>query len=97
MKRRERFKDAAEGGWDGVSQLQAMATEGLDVAVVYPSRGLFAQGVDDIDPVFAAAIARAYDWLYDDSKPDTNRLAGSRTMAGKHRGQPQTGTLPQAR
>jgi predicted TIM-barrel fold metal-dependent hydrolase len=77
-KRRERFKAAAERGWDGVSQLQAMDTEGIDVAVVYPSRGLFAQAVDDIDPAFAAAIARAYnDWLHDYCKPDPARLLGA--------------------
>ena len=77
-KRRERFKAAAERGWDGVSQLQAMDTEGIDVAVVYPSRGLFAQAVDDIDPAFAAAIARAYnDWLHDYCKPDPARLVGA--------------------
>src|SRR5262249_49856672 len=64
--RRERFKAAAERGWDGVSQLEAMDTEGIDVAVVYPSRGLFAQALDDLDPAFAAAIARAYNnWLHD--------------------------------
>jgi predicted TIM-barrel fold metal-dependent hydrolase len=76
--RRERFKAAAERGWDGVSQLEAMDTEGIDVAVVYPSRGLFAQALDDIDPAFAAAIARAYnDWLYDYCKPDASRLLGA--------------------
>jgi predicted TIM-barrel fold metal-dependent hydrolase len=45
---------------------------------VYPSRGLFAQAIDDVDPAFAAAIARAYnDWLYDYCKPDPNRLLGA--------------------
>jgi uncharacterized protein len=78
QKRRERFKAAAERGWDGISQLEAMDTEGIDVAVVYPSRGLFAQAIDDIDPAFAAAIARAYnDWLHDYCKPDPNRLLGA--------------------
>jgi predicted TIM-barrel fold metal-dependent hydrolase len=78
QKRRERFKAAAERGWDGISQLEAMDTEGIDVAVVYPSRGLFAQAIDDVDPAFAAAIARAYnDWLHDYCKPDPNRLLGA--------------------
>ena len=76
--RRERFKAAAERGWDGVSQLQAMDTEGIDVAVVYPSRGLFAQAVDDIDPAFAAAIARAYNnWMHDYCQPNPRRLLGA--------------------
>jgi predicted TIM-barrel fold metal-dependent hydrolase len=78
QKRRERFKAAAERGWDGISQLEAMDTEGIDVAVVYPSRGLFAQAIDDVDPAFAAAIARAYNnWLHDYCKPDPNRLLGA--------------------
>jgi predicted TIM-barrel fold metal-dependent hydrolase len=78
MKRRERFKAAAERGWDGISQLEAMDTEGIDVAVVYPSRGLFAQGVDDLDPAFAAAIARSYNnWLHDYCQPDPTRLLGA--------------------
>jgi predicted TIM-barrel fold metal-dependent hydrolase len=76
--RRERFKAAAERGWDGVSQLEAMDTEGIDVAVVYPSRGLFAQAIDDMDPAFAAAIARAYNnWLHDYCRPDPRRLLGA--------------------
>ena len=76
--RRERFKGAAERGWDGVSQLEAMDTEGIDVAVVYPSRGLFAQALDDLDPAFAAAIARAYNnWLHDYCRPDPTRLLGA--------------------
>ncbi len=78
QKRRERFREAAERGWDGGTQLAAMDTEGIDVAVVYPSRGLFAQAVDDLDPAFAAAIARAYnDWLHDYCKADPERLLGA--------------------
>jgi len=78
QKRRERFREAAERGWDGGTQLAAMDTEGIDVAVVYPSRGLFAQAVDDLDPAFAAAIARAYNnWLHDYCKPDPERLLGA--------------------
>jgi len=77
-KRRERFRPAAERGWDGATQLDAMNTEGIDVAVVYPSRGLFAQAVDDLDPAFAGAIARAYnDWLHDYCKADPTRLLGA--------------------
>ena len=77
-KRRERFRSAAERGWDGATQVDAMDTEGIDVAVVYPSRGLFAQAVDDLDPAFAAAIARAYnDWLHDYCQADPKRLLGA--------------------
>jgi uncharacterized protein len=77
-KRRERFREAAERGWDGRTQLEAMDTEGIDIAVVYPSRGLFAQAMDDLDPAFAAAIARAYNnWLHDYCAPDRARLLGA--------------------
>jgi predicted TIM-barrel fold metal-dependent hydrolase len=78
QQRRERFRSAAERGWDGVSQIEAMNTEGIDVAVVYPSRGLFAQAIDEVDAAFAAAIARAYNnWLHDYCQADPTRLLGA--------------------
>src|SRR2546428_13567133 len=42
----EAFAEAERRGWDAVSQLQAMDREGLDVAVLFPSRGLFVLGLD---------------------------------------------------
>ena len=51
-----------------------MDEEGVDVAVLFPSRGLFVLGLDStehvgadgLEPGLAAAIARAYnDWLHD--------------------------------
>ena len=51
-----------------------MDAEGLDLAVLFPSRGLFVLGLDSVEqvgtdglePEFATAIARAYnDWLTD--------------------------------
>ncbi len=59
-------------GWDAQSQIDAMDAEGLDLAVLFPSRGLFVLGLDSseqigadgLEPEFATAIARAYnDWL----------------------------------
>ena len=41
---RERFRPFHERGWDAASQLDAMDEEGIDVGVIYPTRGLFAQG-----------------------------------------------------
>jgi predicted TIM-barrel fold metal-dependent hydrolase len=74
----ERFKPYEEMGWTGEAQLQGMNAEGIDVAVIYPSRGLFALTVPDLDPKLAAAIARAYnDWLYDFCAPDRSRLLGA--------------------
>jgi predicted TIM-barrel fold metal-dependent hydrolase len=67
--------DVAERrGWDPDSQRDAMDAEGLDRAVLFPTRGLFVLGLDTpemmgpdgLEPPLAAAIARAYnDWLAD--------------------------------
>ena len=82
--RRRRFRSAAERQWEAGVQLEAMDTEGIDVAVVYPSRGLFALAVDDLDPALAAAVARAYNnWLYDYCKSDPTRLIGA-AMVSPH-------------
>ena len=60
--------------WDPASQLAAMDEEGVDVAVLFPSRGLFVLGLDStehvgadgLEPGLATAIARAYnDWMAD--------------------------------
>ncbi|MCI0820742.1 MAG: amidohydrolase family protein [Chloroflexi bacterium] len=72
------YRDHSERGWTADVQLEAMDTEGLDVAVLYPSRGLSVLTQPDMDPRFAAAIARAYnDWLYDFCQADTTRLLGA--------------------
>lgn len=48
------------------------------IAVLYPSRGLFALTVPELDASLAAAIAQAYnDWLYDFCAPDRDRLLGA--------------------
>src|SRR5437879_999920 len=55
-----------------------MDQEGIAVAVVYPTRGLFAQGIDGMEPKLAAAIARAYNnWLYDFCAANPQRLIGA--------------------
>src|SRR6266446_763404 len=51
-----RFKPYEERGWTGEVQLGAMDEEGIDVAVIYPSRGLFALTIPDMDPRLAAAV-----------------------------------------
>ena len=62
----ERWRPFQERGWTAKVQLEAMDTEGIDVAVIYPSRGLFALTIPAMEPRFAAAMARAYNnWLYD--------------------------------
>ena len=55
-----------------------MDIEGIDVAVVYPSRGLFALTIPDMDSRLAAAMARAYnDWLHEFCQENPERLIGA--------------------
>jgi len=70
--------DARARGFDGVSQLNAMDKEGLDVAVMYPSIGLGIMMREEINPKLAAAVARAYNnWLYDFCQTDPKRMKGA--------------------
>ncbi len=72
------YRDHAERGWTGEVQLEAMDTEGIDVAVLFPTRGLGVLTYPDHDPRFAAALARAYnDWLHDLCRTDPSRLLGA--------------------
>ena len=73
-------------GWDGETQLEAMDQEGVDLTVLFPTRGLYALGIDSseqigpdgLEPHYAAAIARAYnDWLHDHCQADPTRLYGA--------------------
>ena len=75
---RVRYQPFEDMGWTGEAQLIAMDAEGIDVSVVYPSRGLYALTRPDMEPRFAAAVARAYnDWLYDFCRADPSRLVGA--------------------
>ena len=72
------YADHSARGWAPEVQLEAMDAEGLDIAVLYPSRGLSVLTQPDMDPGFADAIARGYnDWLSDFCKPDPVRLLGA--------------------
>src|SRR5262249_19335238 len=82
--------EAEARGWDATSQKSAMDAEGLDIAVLFPSRGLFVLGldsqqvvgVDGLEPDFAAAIARAYnDWLADFCKQYPQHFFGAAMVA----------------
>lgn len=73
----EIFPRAAARGFDGVAQLEDMDVEGVDVAFLYPSYGLFVTASDAIEPSLASAIARAYnDWLAAFCAVDPKRLRG---------------------
>src|SRR5574339_353799 len=66
--------DAARG-WTSEVQLEAMDIEGIDIAVLYPTRGLRALVDERLDADFAAAMARAYnDWMHDFCSTDPTRL-----------------------
>ncbi len=77
------YRNDAARGWNGAAQLEAMNREGLDVATLFPSRGLNVLvgpggGARQSDPRFAAAIARAYnDWLYEFCQADPRRMLGA--------------------
>ena len=74
----DRYADSVENNWDSASQVRAMDKEGIDVAVLYPSRGLYALGVDGLDPALSAAIAKAYnDWMYDFCSIAPDRMYGA--------------------
>ncbi|HXJ77594.1 MAG TPA: amidohydrolase family protein [Candidatus Methylomirabilis sp.] len=73
-----RWRPFEERGWTAKVQLEAMDTEGIDVAVIYPSRGLFALSIPGMHPPLAAAMARAYnDWLYEFCQENPERLLGA--------------------
>jgi uncharacterized protein len=77
------YEEDSARGWTGEVQLEAMDREGLDAAVMFPSRGLnvlvgSAGGARVPDARFAAGIARAYnDWLFDFCQADPSRMIGA--------------------
>ena len=89
----EAYAAAEARGWDVTAQLEAMDREGVDLAVLFPARGLFVLGLDSaesigpdgLEPEFAAAIARAYnDWLRDFAAGAPGRLFGAAMLAPHH-------------
>ena len=72
------FKDYERRGWDPACQLEAMEHEGIDVTVLFPSRGLFAHARQYDDDDLAAAISRAYnDWLAEFCAAAPERMYGA--------------------
>lgn len=72
------YKAAGERDFSPQTQIEAMDKEGVDVTVLFPTRGLHAHARDYADDGLAEAISRAYnDWLsgYCSYKPD--RLMGA--------------------
>jgi predicted TIM-barrel fold metal-dependent hydrolase len=87
------YADAEAKGWGPEAQIDAMEREGVDLSVLFPSRGLFVLGIDSserigadgLEPDYAAAIARGYnDWLYDFCSEFPDRLFGAAMVAPHH-------------
>jgi hypothetical protein len=73
--RHPHFNVARARGFDPASTLTAMDIEGIDVAVMYGTRGRQILCHDDLAPDYAAALARAYNnWAADYCKRDPRRL-----------------------
>ena len=53
------YADAEASGWDAASTERAMDLEGLDLAVMFPSRGLFVLGLDSSEHIGTDEIGRA--------------------------------------
>jgi predicted TIM-barrel fold metal-dependent hydrolase len=74
-RRHPHYLAAAAAGYDAATHLQAMDIEGADVAVLFGTRGRHVQMHDELDPVFAAALARAHnDWTHEFCACDPQRL-----------------------
>jgi hypothetical protein len=79
--RHPHFNVARARGFDPASTLTAMDIEGVDVAVMYGTRGRQILCHDDLTPDYAAALARAYNnWAADYCKSDPRRLHPMRSQ-----------------
>ncbi len=69
------FATAAARGYDSASHLAAMDLEGIDISILFGTRGRHVQMQDDLDPALGAALAKAHnDWTYDFCATDPSRL-----------------------
>lgn len=73
--RHPHYEVAAACGYDPESHLRAMDIEGIDVAILYGTRGRQVLMHDDLEPELAAALARAHNnWTHDYCAADPARL-----------------------
>jgi len=69
-------------GYDAESHVTAMDIEGIDLAIVYGTRGRQVLMHDDLDPRVAAALARAHnDWTRDFCAHNPDRLKFAAQLA----------------
>jgi predicted TIM-barrel fold metal-dependent hydrolase len=73
----ELLRDQLDHGFDAASYLRAMDAQGIDAAVLYPSMGLFAPFLPELDVDGSAAVCRSYnDWIAGYCATNPARLAG---------------------
>src|SRR5262245_23265125 len=73
--RHPHYEVANARGYDAESHVAAMDIEGIDVAVIYGTRGRQVLMHDDLEPEVAAALARAHNnWTRDFCARDPRRL-----------------------
>jgi len=74
---RATYSDAVAADFDAASNLRDMDREGVDVAVLFPTLGLYIMWADFIEPRLSAAICRAYNnCLAEYCSADRERLYG---------------------
>jgi uncharacterized protein len=78
----EKYRQYAKRNWAPDTQLEAMDDEGIDKAVLFPTRGFYAIGKEYSDDSLAAAIARAYNnWLAEYCAQAPDRMYGCGLVA----------------
>ena len=79
----ERYAEEIAANFDPASQVNAMDREGLDLAVLYPTSGMYITARNGMDPRFAEAACRAYNnWLYDYIQAgDPSRMFGAAALS----------------
>jgi predicted TIM-barrel fold metal-dependent hydrolase len=72
-------------GYSAQAQLRAMDQAGVEIAFLYPTQGLYAASLDDLDPALAIAICRAYNgWVLEYAKADPERLRPVAMLTALH-------------
>jgi uncharacterized protein len=80
--RHPHYEVAHARGYDAESHVRAMDIEGIDVAVLYGTRGRQVLMHDDLDPDVAAALARAHNsWTHDYCQHEPRRLKFAAQLA----------------
>ena len=66
---------AIKRNYDGEAQVMAMAMEGIDIAVMFPTAGLSLIARDDMDPLLSLALCQAYNnWVHEHASHSPERL-----------------------